>query len=430
MIKRPALEGLLSEIGRFKHALVFKRYFESGKTEFADMSFLRFVVIGGVCFSSVSQACLTKPQGQSLTKAQIRAKFATSARKPAAVIQRFAEGHGKPTLESQLGNLLLQWQPGLQQTAPTSQMSSIPSIKKVVLSIPVVIEKSSYHPFGDGQSNAKMSLGSAWKEDGFLVVGVQTTDDQGQTKRQYLFHPSLKIAKFNESSLGDDLFKVQPEGWNDSFYFSFATRLMPVAQFLAGVPESRRTFSGNRVAPDPARIGKGQGVERFLFRELGAGYNKEPWYSPTVHGLFPNENGEKTALGGVLTWGIVEKSFGPFKHLYTCFEKRDVAQEKQTGVPSGAGWHHIGDPAESLLNTLESASLPVAVARTHGRSNAAYGLTESITATWLQTDEVLVTQQGEFHWYLNPYESTVCTEIWVHGCVPNLTNNWGFSCGT
>jgi hypothetical protein len=51
-----------------------------------------------------------------------------------------------------------------------------------------------------------------------------------------------------------------------------------------------------------------------------------------VHGLFPDASGAKTALGGVLTWGIVDKQYGPFKNLYTCFESRNIDQEKATGV--------------------------------------------------------------------------------------------------
>ncbi len=216
------------------------------------------------------------------------------------------------------------------------------------------------------------------------------------------------------------------QGSAHSFYFSFETLTLGLSEFLKGIPEKYRTFSKNRIAPNIGKIAKGSGADKF--KNLGEGYNSDPWYADSVHGLFPDASGVKTALGGMLTWGIVDKQYGPFKNLYTCFEARNIAQEKVLGVPSGAGWHLIGDAAETVLNNLENLPLPVATGRTHSFSHAAYGLSESVTAVWLQMDEVLVSENGNFHWYLNPYETTVCSEIWVHNCIPNISNNWGFNC--
>lgn len=342
------------------------------------------------------------------SKEQIKKFLSNEKRKPASSIQKFADASPSQSLESRLGNWLL-------------EMES----NSLVISIPAVIQKSSYHPFGDGQSNAKLSLGSSWTQNEFPVVGAQKTES-GKTTRKYIFHPSLNVTDYQETSAGNGWYKVQPKGWTDSFYFNFETSTLSVGEFLKGIPEKYRTFSKNRIAPNIAKIAKGAGANGF--KNLGEGYNAEPWFSDNVHGRFPEANGDKTALGGVLTWGIVDKQFGPFKNLYTCFEARNIAQEKQTGIPSGAGWHLIGDAAETLLNNLETSRIPVAVGRTHSFNGAAYGLTESITAKWLQSDEVLVSEKGTFHWYLNPYESSVCTEIWVHNCVPNLSNNWGFNC--
>ena len=371
------------------------------------------LVVSVALGSATALACMTAGHG-GLSRDRIKSVFRSSSRAPAAsTIEKFAAGHPTPSLESKLGNLLLEH----------GEKSG-----RIVLSIPAGIAKSGYHPFGDGQSNAKMNLGS-WTADGFPVVGVQAADPSGGAgSRKYVFHPSLKVQKYKESDLGSGWFKVQPDGWEDSFYFSFTPEIMSVSEMTKGIPADLRTFAGNRTAPDPAKIGRGTGSDRIVNKDLGAGYNKQAWYDTNVHGVFPNKEGARTALGGVLTWGIVDKAFGPFKHLYTCFEARDSAKEKELGVPSGAGWHHIGDAAETLLNSLDKASLPVAVGRSHGKEKAAYGLTESIVATWLKSDEVFVTRKGEFHWYLNPHPSSVCTEIWVHGCVPDLGNNWGFRC--
>jgi hypothetical protein len=371
---------------------------------------LKFVVLMQVLFflsAPYSRACMTS--GASSNSTIFLEKFRkTDQRKLANEIPLFADQSTQFSLESKLGNLLLK-----------------NNSRQIVLSVPAVIQKSSFHPFGDGQSNSKLSFGPHWKQNEFPVVGVQETVE-GKSSRKYLFHPSLKITDYSESLVNGSWYKVQPKGWADSFYFSFETSVLKVNDFLAGIPLQYRTFSQNRVAPNLAKIAKSSGVQGFT--NLGEGYNAQAWYSDNVHGFFPDSNGSKTAVGGVITWGIVDKKFGPFKNLYTCFEARNKKEEKLTGAPSGAGWHLIGDAAETLFNNLETKPLPIAKGRSHGFSEPAYELTESLTATWLQTDEVLVSEKGTFHWYLNPYESTVCTEIWVHNCVPNLTNNWGFNC--
>ncbi len=371
------------------------------------MTLLRMTPLFFFVAGSISFACMTDSTKLS-TKHQIKKFLSHNKRKPANAIPKFAESATLLSLESKLGNLLL-----------------ANNAKFVVLSIPTVIQKSSYHPFGDGQSNAKLNLGLLWKEKDFPVVGVQETVS-GKSVRKYIFHPSLNIKEYQEIQVKDGWYKVQPKGWKDYFYFSFETSTLSLNEFIKAIPETYRTFSKNRIAPNIAKIAKATGAEGF--KNLGEGYNSTSWYADSVHGVFPDANGAKTALGGVLTWGIVDKNFGPFKNLYTCFEARNIALENSTGVPSGAGWHLIGDAAETVLNNLENLALPVATGRTHSFSESAFGFTESITATWLQTDEVLISQNGNFHWYLNPYESTVCTEIWVHNCIPNTSNNWGFNC--
>ncbi|MEK6578778.1 MAG: hypothetical protein AABZ55_06090, partial [Bdellovibrionota bacterium] len=181
-------------------------------------------------------------------------------------------------------------------------------------------------------------------------------------------------------------------------------------------------------APDPEKIGNTNAFSILQQKQKGEGYENKPWHNDNVHSHFPDENGVMTAVGGVLTWGIVDKKFGPFKQLYTCFEGRNLQKEKQLNVPSGAGWHLIGDQGESILNTLERSPIPVAIARTHGGTKAAYGMTESVTAFWLAPNQVFVAPQNHFHWYVNPYPKEICTEIWVHNCVPSRANNWGFNC--
>lgn len=356
-------------------------------------------------------------KGRNISLKAIQKKYRKKIRKISSHgITKFAKGHPSPSWETRLGNLLLD---NIGSTA-----------RKIVLSIPAQIHKGDWSPFGDGQRNAKMTLGSDWKQNDFPVVGVETTED-GKVTRQYHFHSSLNVQKYTEKILTDTWYEVTPEGWNSSYYFNFQTSALPISEFIKGIPPEFRTFPPGRVAPNVAQISKMDPIKQLSEKDLGPGFNsKNAWYSENVHGIFPGPTGLVMAVGGVLTWGVATEESqrpqsGSFKYLYTCFDPRNINAELTQGIPSGAGWHYVGDPAETVVNSLSDQAIPFAMARSHGKSSA-YGLTESITAMWLQSDEVQVTRRGEFHWYLNPYEQNVCTEIWVHNCVPNLNNHWGF----
>jgi len=89
-------------------------------------------------------------------------------------------------------------------------------------------------------------------------------------------------------------------------------------------------------------------------------------------------------------------------------------KKKQFGVPSGAGWHLIGNVVETVFNNLETSTIPVAIARTHNKQNSAYGLTETITGgLGYSQARLLQLRKDQFHWYVNPYPKEVCTEIWA-----------------
>jgi hypothetical protein len=136
----------------------------------------------------------------------------------------------------------------------------------------------------------------------------------------------------------------------------------------------------------------------------------------------------------------------PFKILYTCFEERrlqhpnandpdcqGVARDSETeeGVPSGGGWHKIGDPAETLFNSLERVPLLVAAgysdpAARNGleppSGGYAFELRDVAVARWLWPGEAFLTARGEsngherknFHWFLFNADRETCTVEWVH----------------
>jgi hypothetical protein len=163
------------------------------------------------------------------------------------------------------------------------------------------------------------------------------------------------------------------------------------------------------------------------------GYNTQPYVVDNIHGFYPSPTGRRTSVGGGWTWVVEAGVKAPFKHLYTCFQGRDLAEESRYGAPTGAGWHHVGDPAETILNTLEAAAIPAALGRFYGDMGLslapAYGLNGVAIFRNLQSQEAFVTRKNEFHWYAIPAYQPLCTEIWVHHCEPDANNSWGMDCG-
>ncbi|MEZ4466468.1 MAG: carbohydrate-binding module family 20 domain-containing protein, partial [bacterium] len=215
---------------------------------------------------------------------------------------------------------------------------------------------------------------------------------------------------------------VRPAGWKDTFPLMFHHPVRSADALADSVPGALRPAA----LPDPAGVtGRpGSALDALLREGAGAGYNRTPYVTPAVHAGLP---GRATAVGGARSW-VAE---APFKHVYLCLDGRDAAAEAATGAPSGAGWHAIGDPAESLVNSLEAVSLLVGWGGrvfaadergfAFGEGEPAYGLGDIATFSRLQPGEALVTGRDAdagppvFHWYgaaLVP----ACVEIWVHPC--------------
>lgn len=239
------------------------------------------------------------------------------------------------------------------------------------------------------------------------------------------------------------------------------------------------TASQNRPLLDPERIGvstPGSSAfarlsERSMKKAFGEGINpdrdpakdQQPYEPGNIHGRLPT-NGRvlSTAVGKGWTW-VLDKRPGisPFKNLYTCFERRQPAEEAKLGVPSGGGWHEIGDAAETIINDLEDGPIVVGMATGLPESKTpsgtfAYGLTDVAVIRWLRPGEALVTNAGDttwsedipwrpnhdnnsqrgqggaggrlYHWFYFNADREVCTQEWVHNCAPTATNNLGARC--
>lgn len=330
-------------------------------------------------------------------------------------------------------------------------------VADVIVSIPVLLHDSTYFQYGDGQSNATISFGPTWanimpSKQPPLVVRTERLKD-GSLRESIVFHPSLKITSYEKKKFNSRITYIRPQGWNDWFVYSNFANTMAMIEFGSGLPASFQ-FKDGRTFPDPERIIQERQkrlqtvnvgsdgntlpareisiAETLMNHRFGPGYNPKPYEVPHTHGVYPNEQGMRTATGSGRTWVVEAGAQSPVKHLYTCFEGRDLAKETLHGVPSGSGWHKIGDPAETIIHSLESRPILVGVAipapRLPPSNGFAYGLTHTASFKMLKPREVFLTERGNYHWYANPEFAPVCTEILVHPCLPSPTNNWGFTC--
>jgi len=360
------------------------------------------LLLGTSFYSERSESCYTGGKKEP-------SKISTQARKPNQSAQSFDESikfggndQSKHSTEAVIANLLK----GYLETDDTS-----------IISIPVILNDSGIRPFGDGQTNATLDLGTQELQANIpKVVGIKTLKN-GENVFNFVFDKNLKIEKYQTKLLSDNWVLIQPEGWSDGFYFNFEPQTLTIEEMRKGMPENLKKF------PSPILF------DKKTSQDLGSILEKASYtafdYADNVHGLVGNR---RTAVGGVTTWG----NFSLFKHLYTCFDARNIEEEKKFGVPSGAGWHLVGDAAETISNSIGEKKLLIALGRkipeNISNGKLPYKLTHSIVGKYLKPKEVFWTNKNQFHWYAINSNDKVCTEIMVHKCEPTISNNWGFNC--
>ncbi|MEY3903601.1 MAG: hypothetical protein RL189_2907 [Pseudomonadota bacterium] len=278
---------------------------------------------------------------------------------------------------------------------------------------------------------------------------------------------------------------VRPAGqFNDWFPLTFKHPVSTTERLTRSVNPQLRVFSAAAGVPFPENLADPMGLKpvgdqensfsKALSLEIDKkwpkSFNNAHYASCNVHGNFASrwdaanaKNSFPTAVGRNWTWltnpenSLNQPAQGPFKILYTCFEPRRVNKpptvdsacvgqptegtEAQHGVPSGAGWHLIGDPAETLFNSVERVPLMMAAgfAAPHERislnpptGGIAYGLKDVAVARWLHPDEAFLTARSKdptrpnFHWFLFHADEHVCTLEWVHPCVPDEASEPSF----
>ncbi|MEW5854966.1 MAG: carbohydrate-binding module family 20 domain-containing protein [Myxococcota bacterium] len=361
------------------------------------------------------------------------------------------------------------------------------NVADVVVAVPVQLLSSTFHEYGDGQSNAAVTF-NAWSATRPPVVAtlMRFHDDTTQVRLwldaslplssssitiQYehegmTYEDSLELGVASQGtrvttwtppralSLGNPLntqtVLLRPAGWADAFPLRFHFPVRPIAELKASVPSAWQRFSdgGDIVDHEGVSAQLHPGLvpfHRLLGRTMSAAYDPQPYTPASIHARFPSSQGEVvTGVGRGWTW-VAHQPLAPFKIMYTCFEQRRADLEAQAphgGVTSGAGWHLIGDPAETILHDLETE--PVAVA--FGTRNPwpesllrsggyAWGLSDVATFRLLRPGEAFVARRGgsltdgngtvwpqdNFHWFFFQQQRPVCTEEWVHPCVPGAS---------
>jgi hypothetical protein len=190
------------------------------------------------------------------------------------------------------------------------------------------------------------------------------------------------------------------------------------------LPAQLRRLPGGESVVDPVGAAGDRAAATLRSSTFPEGFvNQEPFVTGELHAAFPQGSAPRvTAVGGAATWVAT----APFKNLYVCLDRRSPEAEARHGVPSGAGWHRIGDSGETILASLEDQPLLVgyaagaALAPPAGGGHA-YGLAHAATFALLQFGQALTAPQGDFHWYAVHHATDPCVQVWVHRCVPDAS---------
>jgi hypothetical protein len=254
-----------------------------------------------------------------------------------------------------------------------------------------------------------------WSESGSWLRSVAATRSADGDLAIEVDDPALL------SALGDR-FVVTPRGWRDGFALSFQLPLTTVDALAETLPATHRTLPGGEPVVDPVGAAGEDAAAILRATSFPIGFvNQVPYVTDTLHAAFPQGSAPRiTAVGGALTWVATT----PFENLYVCLDPRDPVREAQYGVPSGAGWHHIGDAGESIVSSLATTPLLVGYAEDVPATIAsgggvAYGLDRAATFALLQPGNVFTSPRGAFHWYAVHQATSPCVQVWKHACVPD-----------
>jgi hypothetical protein len=354
---------------------------------------------------------------------------------------------------------------------------SQPDVVDAIAAMPVKMQNSGFREFGDGQSNAAPSF-EWWHESRPPVMATVVHFGSSPSKISFRLDRALPIPtgdfdiRYSISDVprlvrltakkdanGDwradwvvpqeltfrdprftPILLIQPANWADWFPIWFRFPVRSIADLKTTVPSNLATFADGGDIADHEKMSiqstgfHGVSVRDALINHNFQGNYTGPFEPVSIHATFPwNGHSYTTGVGGGWTW-VANQPPAPFKIMYTCFEKRRPDLEASApdgGVPSGGGWHMIGDPAETVLNDLEDGPIALGSAMSNPVAQLpsggfAYNLSDVATVRFVQPGEAFITPVGSgaqqnFHWYFFQQDRDVCTEEWVHPFVPTST---------
>ena len=358
---------------------------------------------------------------------------------------------------------------------------SRPGVQDAIVAMPMHMLNSNYYEFGDGQANVAPSF-EGWHESRPPVVATlvklasgtklvlladhalpnsDATWDASYTINGATRTASLPITRQAngdgvsewdvpaelgwDDSRSTQVVLVHPHSWNDWFPLMFRFPVRSIADLKSEIMSGFQTFADGGDVQDhegvsaQAHPAASTPFERLSAHTFSPAYNQTPFTPSDIHAQFPYFNHNYvTGVGMGWTW-VANVPAAPFKIMYTCFDKRNAQAEAAApdgGVPSGGGWHRIGDNAETVLNDLErgplvlGSALAMPLTTPLPSGTYSYGLTDVATVRWVKPGEAFVTpraldQHFNYHWYFFAGDKPVCTEEWVHPCRPT---SYGFAC--
>jgi hypothetical protein len=327
---------------------------------------------------------------------------------------------------------------------------ALPSVRDVVVAVPLKMFASQFAEFGDGQLNSVPAFGQ-WSAPRPQVVATMIDFTDAPRKVLLRFDRTLALtassfvvaytasgarktvelpitrgpegdfeaewlvpAEVGFGLLSNAAVAVHPKDWNDWLPLWFRMPVRPVAELNARTvrfSDGKPIFDREGVSVQNQTNPTQTPFDLLTAHSFTAPYdngqsgtNVVPFNPQDIHSRFPFNGGTViTGVGQGFTW-VADERPSAFKVMYTCFERRrpDLeASAPQGGVVSGGGWHFIGDPAETIVNDLEAAPLVVAAAMTNpyapvGLPSGGFAFGDSDVATfrWLFPGEAFITTRG------------------------------------
>jgi hypothetical protein len=391
-------------------------------------------------------------------------------------------------------------------------------VKDVLVAFPVHMLNGADRPYGDGQTNASVELGPGWNEKRPPLMATLVLLKNGssllkirvhqrlvkapsavrlvyyfQTNRQekvwpvpagvtgdfsVTWSPTAQEAPLWGSMLQNQVAFVQVGSDAQWFPLDFRDVVIANSELLAQIPAAKQKLGrGTLLDPEKVSVQNAPNNSGFPFQRMedfafgtdligavtnGPNHEHGGRYFPVQSGdglgihnkFFKTGQNQTTAVGGGNTV-VILPPISPFKMAYICFDARNPTNEAQLGVPSGGGWHEIGDSAETVINSLENA--PVLFGYANGEpapgppDGGAYAMNlkdvavmralapgfaivTAAGATTLGEDasgkrgQTAVARGRNYHWFAFHQNHEVCAMEWVHPCQPAPNNNLGTNC--